>query len=67
MQAQAHILNRYQITLPSSLREALGAKVGDLLVFVRQQDGHWKIESVPRTLSKTLAKISRHFPAKDFL
>ena len=42
------------ITLPREVRRALKAKVGDLLVFVQQADGSYRIQAVPPRLTDAL-------------
>ena len=39
------ITARYQVTLPREVRDALEARVGDLLVSVRQADGSFRVGS----------------------
>jgi len=37
------ITARYRVTLPKEVRQALKAKVGDLLVFIQQPDGSFRV------------------------
>jgi AbrB family looped-hinge helix DNA binding protein len=43
MPAVTKITTKYQVTLPREVRQALQAKVGDLLVFVPQTDGSFRV------------------------
>ena len=54
MSASTKITAKYQITLPREVRRALKAKVGDLLVFVQQADGSYRIQAVPSRLTDAL-------------
>ena len=54
MSASTKITAKYQITLPREVRRALKAKVGDLLVFVQQSDGSYRIQAVPPRLTDAL-------------
>jgi AbrB family looped-hinge helix DNA binding protein len=47
MSSVTKITAKYQITLPGEVRRALKAKVGDLLVFVQQTDGSYRVQAVP--------------------
>ena len=54
MSAATKITAKFQITLPREVRRALKAKVGDLLVFVQQADGSYRIQAVPPRLTDAL-------------
>ena len=52
MPAVTKITTKYQVTLPREVRQALRAKVGDLLVFVPQTDGSIPDAARPATLDR---------------
>jgi len=54
MSASTKIRAKFQITLPWEVRRALKAKVGDLVVFVQQKDGSYRIQAVPPRLTDAL-------------
>lgn len=66
MPAVTKISARYQITLPREVRRALKAKVGDLLVFVQQADGSFRVQAVPPRLTDALRLAGRHLSSEDF-
>ncbi|MCR4405748.1 MAG: AbrB/MazE/SpoVT family DNA-binding domain-containing protein [Anaerolineae bacterium] len=68
----AQISAKFQIVIPQEVREDMGVKVGDRLVFVKGQDGKWMIERVPcdpvealrmagRTLMGTVEEVHQEF------
>ncbi len=59
MSPVAKITAKYQITLPREVRRGLKVKVGDLLVFVQQTDGSYRIQSVPPRLTDALRLAGR--------
>ena len=67
MSASTKITAKYQITLPPEVRRALKAKVGDLLVFVQQADGSYRIQAVPPRLTDALRKAGRRLSPANFL
>ena len=60
------ITAKYQITLPSEVRRALKAKVGDLLVFVQQTDGSYRVQAIPARLTEALRLAGSRLSAVDF-
>lgn len=46
--AAARITSKFQITIPRVVRESIQARVGDSLVFVRDEAGFWKLIRVPQ-------------------
>ncbi len=54
MSAVTKITAKYQVTLPREVRQALQARIGDLLVFVPQPDGSFRIQLVPPHLTQAL-------------
>ncbi len=64
--ATTRITSKYQVTLPRQVRQALKAKVGDLLVFVEQSDGSFRIRAVPPRLTVALRLAGKDLPAQDF-
>jgi AbrB family looped-hinge helix DNA binding protein len=45
--ATARVQPRYQVTLPKEVRCALGVEPGDSLMFVRTEDGGWRVRKKP--------------------
>lgn len=60
------ITAKYQVTLPRAVRQALKAKVGDLLVFMEQPDGSFHVQAVPPHLTHTLRVAGKHLSPDDF-
>jgi AbrB family looped-hinge helix DNA binding protein len=58
MAEAARITPKFQITLPKKIRERLGAKVGDILIFLKEDDG-WKISLIPGDPIAALKKAGR--------
>jgi len=67
MSASTKITAKYQITLPREVRRALKAKVGDLLVFVQQPDGSYRIQAVPPRLTDALRMAGSRLSPANFL
>ena len=66
MSASTKITAKYQITLPREVRRALKARVGDLLVFVQQADGSYRIQAVPPRLTDALRLAGSNLSPGDF-
>ncbi len=66
MSAVTKITARYQVTLPREVRRALKARVGDLLVFVQQKDGSFRVQAVPPRLTDALRLAGTHLSSQDF-
>ena len=66
MSAVTKITSKYQVTLPRAVRKALKAKVGDLLVFVQQRDGSFRVQAVPPRLTDALRLAGRRLTPRDF-
>jgi AbrB family looped-hinge helix DNA binding protein len=66
MSAITKITAKYQITLPREVRRILKARVGDLLVFVQQTDGSFRLEVVPPRLTHALRLAGKQLKAEDF-
>lgn len=66
MSASTKITAKYQVTLPREVRRALNAKVGDLLVFVQQGDGSYRIQAVPPRLTDALRLAGSHLSPANF-
>ena len=66
MTAVTKITAKYQVTLPREVRQALKAKVGDLLVFVQQPDGSYRVQVVPPRLTDALKLAGRQLTPADF-
>jgi AbrB family looped-hinge helix DNA binding protein len=66
MPAVTKITAKYQVTLPREVRDVLKAKVGDLLVFVRQADGSFRVRLVPPRLPQALKVAGRELSPADF-
>ena len=66
MSASTKITAKFQITLPREVRRALKAKVGDLLVFVQQPDGSYRIQAVPPRLTDALRLAGSRLSPGDF-
>jgi bifunctional DNA-binding transcriptional regulator/antitoxin component of YhaV-PrlF toxin-antitoxin module len=47
MSAVTRITAKYQVTLAREVRRRLKARVGDLLVFMQQTDGSYRVQAVP--------------------
>lgn len=60
------ITAKYQVTLPREVRRALKAKVGDLLVFVQQPDGSFRVRSLPPRLTDALRLAGGQLSPGDF-
>ena len=67
MSAATKITAKFQITLPREVRRALKAKVGDLLVFVQQADGSYRIQAVPPRLTDPLRLAGSRLSPGNFL
>jgi len=66
MPAVTKITAKYQITLPREVRRALKAKVGDLLVFVQQTDGSYRVQALPPGLTDALRLAGSRLSPEDF-
>ena len=66
MSAVTKITAKFQITLPREVRRALRAKVGDLLVFVEQTDGSYRVQAVPPRLTDALRMAGHRLSPGDF-
>ena len=66
MPAVTKITAKYQVTLPREVRQALQAKVGDLLVFVPQTDGSFRVHLVPPRLTDALRLAGQQLSPADF-
>ena len=66
MPAVTRITTKYQVTLPREVRQALQAKVGDLLVFVPQADGSFRVQIVPPRLTDALRLAGQQLSPVDF-
>jgi bifunctional DNA-binding transcriptional regulator/antitoxin component of YhaV-PrlF toxin-antitoxin module len=66
MASVTKITGKYQVTLPRDVREALKARVGDLLVFVAQSDGSYRVQAVPPRLTQALRLAGRRLSREDF-
>jgi AbrB family looped-hinge helix DNA binding protein len=66
MPAITKITAKYQVTLPREVRQALQAKVGDLLVFVPQTDGSFRVQLVPPRLTDALRLVGQQLSPTDF-
>ncbi len=60
------ITARYRVTLPREVRQALKAKVGDLLVFIQQPDGSFRVQAVPPRLTHALRAAGKQLSPEDF-
>ena len=66
MSVATRITGKYQVTLPRAVRQALKAKVGDLLVFVQQPDGSFRVQAVPPRLTHALRAAGKQLSPEDF-
>jgi bifunctional DNA-binding transcriptional regulator/antitoxin component of YhaV-PrlF toxin-antitoxin module len=66
MSAVTKITAKYQVTLPLEVRQALKARVGDLLVFVQQTDGSFRVKAVPPRLTHALRLAGKQLSPEDF-
>jgi bifunctional DNA-binding transcriptional regulator/antitoxin component of YhaV-PrlF toxin-antitoxin module len=66
MPAVTKITAKYQVTLPREVRHALQARVGDLLVFVQQTDGSFRVQVIPPRLTQALKLAGRQLSPEDF-
>ena len=66
MPAVTKITTKYQVTLPREVRQALQAQVGDLLVFVPQTDGSFRVQLVPPRLTDALRLAGQQLSPTDF-
>jgi bifunctional DNA-binding transcriptional regulator/antitoxin component of YhaV-PrlF toxin-antitoxin module len=66
MPAVTRITTKYQVTLPREVRQALRAQVGDLLVFVPQTDGSFRVQLVPPHLTDALRLAGQQLSPADF-
>ena len=66
MSSVTKITAKYQVTLPREVRQGLKAKVGDLLVFVQQTDGSYRVQAVPPGLTDALRLAGNHLSPQDF-
>ncbi len=66
MSVTTRITAKYQVTLPRAVRQALKAKVGDLLVFVQQPDGSFRVQAVSPRLTHALRAAGKQLSPEDF-
>ncbi len=66
MPAVTKITAKYQVTLPQEVRRGLKARVGDLLVFVQQSDGSYRVQAVPSGLTNALRLAGKALSPQDF-
>ncbi len=66
MSVVTKITAKYQVTLPREVRRALKANVGDLLVFVPQMDGSFRVQAVPPRLTQALRLAGKQLSPEDF-
>jgi AbrB family looped-hinge helix DNA binding protein len=66
MPSVTKISSRFQVTLPREVRKAMKARVGDLLVFVRQPDGSYRLQLVPPGMTSALRLAGKHLSPMDF-
>ena len=66
MSVATRITAKYQVTLPRAVRQALKAKVGDLLVFVQQPDGSFRVLAVSPRLTHALRAAGKQLSPEDF-
>jgi bifunctional DNA-binding transcriptional regulator/antitoxin component of YhaV-PrlF toxin-antitoxin module len=66
MSAVTRITAKYQVTLPREVRRRLKARVGDLLVFMQQTDGSYRVQAVPPGLTEGLRLAGKRLSAQDF-
>ncbi|MBI2964438.1 MAG: AbrB/MazE/SpoVT family DNA-binding domain-containing protein [Deltaproteobacteria bacterium] len=66
MSSVTKITAKYQVTLPRAVRHALKARVGDLLVFVQQADGSFRVQAVPPRLTQALRLAGKRLARGDF-
>ncbi len=66
MSTATKITAKYQITLPREVRQSLGAEVGDLLAFVKEADGSYRVRSIPRRLVDALRFAGSRLSPSDF-
>jgi AbrB family looped-hinge helix DNA binding protein len=66
MSAMTKITAKYQVTLPREIRRSLNAKIGDLLAFVLQPDGSYRVQVVPPSLTDALRFAGSRLKAGDF-
>ena len=66
MTSVTKISARFQVTLPRDVRKVMKARVGDLLVFVRQPDGAFRLQLVPPGTANALRLAGKHLSPSDF-
>ena len=66
MNAITKISGKYQVTLPRAVRKKMKARVGDLLVFVQEADGTFRIRVVPAGLMQALRVAGQDLSPADF-
>ncbi len=66
MSVTTKITAKYQITLPLTVRRSLNAKIGDLLAFVQQPDGSYRVQAVPPRLTDALRLAGKRLQPGDF-
>jgi bifunctional DNA-binding transcriptional regulator/antitoxin component of YhaV-PrlF toxin-antitoxin module len=66
MSSVTKITAKYQVTLPRAVRQAMKARVGDLLVFVQQADGTFRVQAVPPRLTHALQLAGKQLSRGDF-
>lgn len=66
MSSVTKITAKYQVTLPLAVRQAMKARVGDLLVFVQQEDGSFRVQAVPPRLTLALRLAGKRLARGDF-
>ena len=66
MRHTTRIAGKYRIILPKRVREDLRAGVGDRLLFMRGDDGVWRILGVPKDPIAALRLAGKALPPADF-
>jgi len=66
MSVVTKITAKYQVTLPREVRRGLKANVGDLLVFVQQTDGSYRVQAVPPGLTDAIRVAGNHLSPEVF-
>ena len=66
MSTVSKISSKYQVTLPRDVRKRIKARIGDLLVFIEQGDGSYRIQAIPNDLVEALHLAGRGLSRTDF-
>lgn len=66
MMSMSKLSPKFQVTIPSEIRDALGAKPGDRIIFQKKPNGEVVIRCIPFLSAKDLAGSLKRAAGKEF-